>query len=647
MGLCAQTLPESGVERGAVAGRRPGIWTAAAVFMCAACSSQGEELSGAEISRYLQGRTALLQGEFDDALDSLAAFHEGEHGGRVDEVLVYSGLLAGRYEEAAAAADAIAEGGREAGWSYVLLRYADLARAGSWQDALALVVDLPPGFRRDLLAAWAEHHLGDIEVADRRLQQYGLSLEPAEGIPASAVERQRLEGRHALYHRALMHASEGRQEEAVALLRTSVSDGVFSSRAIAALAIRPSPDAVTALRWDAVSRYPAWELFELLLLGAWRARGALTPRKSVSEAMLSLAELSALPQGSHGALVPLAVADALLPRNEDTVMALASSFLQAEMPDRALELLRDLPDPSRRVRVAIADVLQRKGDPEAAIKVFEGLLARDPREPWLALRLAGLHERRGDYSQAVDLFTASIDAYRQVIGDLSSLDGLSEVFGEGLPRFEPERTAPGRWMDRQPGAAEGLFRLAREATVLSAAGRAEAIRLLAAYMRMEGVLWRAYFGRGIGKERQGLWDEADAESDFRTALALSGGDPDVANYLGYTWVDRNVNLEEAKTLLDQALAKRPDSDYIIDSVAWAHYRAGEYEAALALLERALQLNPTNAEVFDHYGDVLDKLGFREEAVYQWRRALTLDPSDVVRERAERKIDRSSGWRELH
>lgn len=135
--------------------------------------------------------------------------------------------------------------------------------------------------------------------------------------------------------------------------------------------------------------------------------------------------------------------------------------------------------------------------------------------------------------------------------------------------------------------------------------------------------WRLYFARGAARERLNRWPEAEA--DFQRALELSPEQPDVMNYLGYSWVDRGERLQEGLALIQRAMELRPMSGAIIDSLGWAHYRLGDYARALELLERAVELEPADATLNEHLGDVYWRVGRRTEARFQWERALTLDP----------------------
>ena len=95
------------------------------------------------------------------------------------------------------------------------------------------------------------------------------------------------------------------------------------------------------------------------------------------------------------------------------------------------------------------------------------------------------------------------------------------------------------------------------------------------------------------------------------------------NYLGYTMVEKRVNLDEALGMIERAVAARPDSGYIVDSLGWVLYRLGRYDEAIGHMERAAELMPTDPVVNDHLGDVLWAVDRKTEARFQWRRALSL------------------------
>ena len=151
------------------------------------------------------------------------------------------------------------------------------------------------------------------------------------------------------------------------------------------------------------------------------------------------------------------------------------------------------------------------------------------------------------------------------------------------------------------------------------------------------VYWSLYFARGICKERGKNW--TGAEADFKTALELYPDQPSVLNYLGYSYIDRNENLDDALKMIEKAAAERPDDGAIIDSLGWGLYRLGRYDEAVAQMEQAVELMPVDAVVNDHLGDVYWAVGRTREAEFQWRRALSFaeDSMDADPDRIRRKL----------
>ncbi len=135
-----------------------------------------------------------------------------------------------------------------------------------------------------------------------------------------------------------------------------------------------------------------------------------------------------------------------------------------------------------------------------------------------------------------------------------------------------------------------------------------------------------YYLRGICLERLERWQEAVV--DFKLVLEYQPDNADALNYLGYTWVDKGVHLNEAFDMIRKAVVLRPDSGAIVDSLGWAHYKLGQYGQARIRLEEAAEKSPESATIIDHLGDVYWKLGRFREAGYQWRRARDLNPTDA-------------------
>lgn len=150
-----------------------------------------------------------------------------------------------------------------------------------------------------------------------------------------------------------------------------------------------------------------------------------------------------------------------------------------------------------------------------------------------------------------------------------------------------------------------------------------------------GADWSLFYVRGIAYERSNQWEKSEA--DLKEALKLSPDQPMVMNYLGYSWIDKNQNLEEGVKLIKRAVELKPDDGYIVDSLGWAYYRMGKYDDAVLQLERAVELRPQDPVMNDHLGDAYWRVGRKIEAGFQWTHAKDLKPEPADLAKIEAKL----------
>jgi tetratricopeptide (TPR) repeat protein len=308
-----------------------------------------------------------------------------------------------------------------------------------------------------------------------------------------------------------------------------------------------------------------------------------------------------MPGGPPGAPPRFAAGDALAGAGE-AFANLAAAFRQDNTIALALAYgrlaLHMSPDDPATLST-VADILDQLGQRESA----DALYARvDPASPYgfaARLRLAeNLHER-GDTDAAVRAF-------------------------DRLAADAPERV--------EPLTAMGNALREKERFSEAAAAYGRAIGRLGT---PETRHWSLFYMRGIAFERAKNWPAA--EQHFKRALELQPDQPDVLNYLAYTWVDKGVNVVEAERMLRRAVEQRPNSGHIVDSLGWAFYRLGRFGEAVPLLERAAELLPEDPVILDHLGDGLWRVGRQLEANFQWQRALRSKPEPDLKVEIERKL----------
>jgi tetratricopeptide (TPR) repeat protein len=152
--------------------------------------------------------------------------------------------------------------------------------------------------------------------------------------------------------------------------------------------------------------------------------------------------------------------------------------------------------------------------------------------------------------------------------------------------------------------------------------------------------WTTFYFRGTAYERAKQWSKAEA--DLKKALELvpasqPGARAQVLNYLAYSWVDQNINIDEAFTMLKQAVDASPRDGMIIDSLGWAYFRLGRWDEAMRELEKAIELKPGDPTINDHLGDAYWRAGRRLEGKFQWQHAKDLNPEPEELEKINAKL----------
>jgi tetratricopeptide (TPR) repeat protein len=286
----------------------------------------------------------------------------------------------------------------------------------------------------------------------------------------------------------------------------------------------------------------------------------------------------------------------------ETYVAIASLSRGRDTNDFALVLGRlalELRPDHAVARILVAELLGSGKRPERAIEMLAPIGSGDALYPLAQMRRARLLQRLDRPDEALSL--------------------LAEIAAAHPARPEPH------------GLAGDILRVRRRfAEAVGAYDKAVALT-----GAPQAAHWPLYYDRGIALERSQQWDRAEA--DFLLALRLAPDQPDVLNYLGYSWTEQGRNLERAKAMIETAVRQRPNNGAIIDSLGWVAMRLGDIPTAVRLLERATELEPGDATVNGHLGDAYWEAGRQLEAVFQWRRALDLKPDDDERARIEGRL----------
>jgi tetratricopeptide (TPR) repeat protein len=111
------------------------------------------------------------------------------------------------------------------------------------------------------------------------------------------------------------------------------------------------------------------------------------------------------------------------------------------------------------------------------------------------------------------------------------------------------------------------------------------------------------------------------------AIKLDPHHADALNYLGYSYAERGVKIDQALSLTKQAVALKPDNGYYVDSLGWAFFKSGLLTEALTEIKRAVALVGDDPVIYEHLGDIYAKQDRMADAREAWLHALELDPSN--------------------
>jgi Flp pilus assembly protein TadD len=170
----------------------------------------------------------------------------------------------------------------------------------------------------------------------------------------------------------------------------------------------------------------------------------------------------------------------------------------------------------------------------------------------------------------------------------------------------------------------------------------ESVRVLDKLIASEGLSpdWRLLYMRAVDLEESDRWPQA--ERDLTAALKQRPEEPELLNFLGYSWIDRGEKLREAVAMVQRAVDANPKSGAMIDSLGWGYYRLGDYNDAVEKLEEAVAIEAGDPDVNNHLGDAYWQVGRKNEARFQWNRVLTLEPSPKLRREVDAKLKNGLG-----
>ena len=249
-------------------------------------------------------------------------------------------------------------------------------------------------------------------------------------------------------------------------------------------------------------------------------------------------------------------------------------------------------------QILLGDILEVLDRPQDAIKVYDSISPDADIYFSARLRTAASLEKLNDIEAAVKLFKMLAKEYPEQSGPFRDLGDILRINGRYKEAAEAYNSAIAKIKD------------------------------------IKSYHWTIFYTLGIAQERAGNWKAA--EKALLKALELEPNQPLLLNYLGYSWLQQGINVEQSIEMIKEAVKQRPNDGFIVDSLGWALIKKGDFKQAVGFLEKAIELEPGNAVINDHLGDAYWRVGRKKEAHYQWLRAVSLAKEGELENEADTK-----------
>ena len=134
---------------------------------------------------------------------------------------------------------------------------------------------------------------------------------------------------------------------------------------------------------------------------------------------------------------------------------------------------------------------------------------------------------------------------------------------------------------------------------------------------------RLHFRIGVMYDKLGK--RSESIDQMKKVIALNPKDAQALNFLGYTYAEMGINLEEALGYLKRAVELRPNDGFILDSLGWIYFKLKRYDDAARKLEDAVALVDDDSTIVEHLGDVYHAQKDHKKALKAYKKALDIEP----------------------
>ena len=321
------------------------------------------------------------------------------------------------------------------------------------------------------------------------------------------------------------------------------------------------------------------------------------------------------------------------PFDEHARLSRVQAFLDMEKNDEALEELKNISTFSKNpgnIEIFTSKVLLRKNDDQKAKTILEKLI-RESSNSEARYMLALLAYKDKNYPEALTHLSLILPGSSDFEDSVYLQIRIFNETGRKDKGVDLLRKHIAKDSSRRPLFYALLATLYHEKKEDLAA-----ISLLESAISIYPDNPQLFFDYGVMLDKNGMTELAI--NKMIKVLELQPDHAEALNFIGYTWADKNVRLQEALEYIEKAIALKPDNGYIVDSLGWVYFRLGNYQRAIQELNRALELQPGDPHIHEHLGDAYRAIEKRTEALEQYQRAVKVFEDGKEKAAVQEKID---------
>lgn len=239
-----------------------------------------------------------------------------------------------------------------------------------------------------------------------------------------------------------------------------------------------------------------------------------------------------------------------------------------------------------------------------AISTFKDLLVQVPKNDKILYYLGAIYQEIAEYQNAIEYFTMVPpdsglyqDSSVQVAQMLSSL--AQEEFVQKTELGDSHK----KFISFVDGKIQSLKDLQVEFSIIKAGYFENISKFDESIDTLEVISSDDHFTENHKYYLASLYEKVEEYSKSSDLIMeILEKDPKNAhawNFLGYSLLERGVELDKAFAYISKAVKISPNDGFIRDSLGWYYYKTGKVEEALDQLLKAIKAEPTDTSIQKH------------------------------------------------